>query len=313
MTGPLLTATYSSLTERFKIDNTNHKLEEITCVRNPQFVANSQQGSCGGNYKLVKIGYNVAGRGFKTIYEICYDYNEMIAKYVKHTLRPGVLDKSKVSDRQTNFEDMASFGPYQFSSFYRNSDRLTLNRNSITRGHLAAQADFFYGVEQIATYIFPNAAPQWSRFNSGNWEELERLLRSNLRQKTLDCYTGVIGVMPYNNKKTGYIREALYLDDAAKKIPVPILYFRVVHDPRTEKGIVFVGVNNVFQKPLPEDYVVCNPVTDKVKGIVLNRDRMDNLNLGYVYACDFNEFHQRYPYLPSLSVKSLLFGEVETA
>lgn len=65
--------------------------------------------------------------------------------------------------------------------------------DNIARGHLSPKADFIYGPEQLATFYYVNAAPQWHKFNSGNWNNIEVSVRNlAIRRKLhLTVYTGM--------------------------------------------------------------------------------------------------------------------------
>jgi len=51
---------------------------------------------------------------------------------------------------------------------------------------------FFSCCRQDATFYFLNVAPQWKKFNSGNWLAVELKVRSfaEKNQKDLNIYTG---------------------------------------------------------------------------------------------------------------------------
>lgn len=48
----------------------------------------------------------------------------------------------------------------------------------LSKGHLVAKADFLYGAQQLTTFWYTNAAPQWQTFNGGNWNSLENDCRA---------------------------------------------------------------------------------------------------------------------------------------
>jgi DNA/RNA endonuclease G (NUC1) len=62
----------------------------------------------------------------------------------------------------------------------------------LSRGHLTAKSDFIYGAQQMITFYFINAAPQWQTFNGGNWNSLENDVHELAATKTedLEVYTG---------------------------------------------------------------------------------------------------------------------------
>lgn len=64
--------------------------------------------------------------------------------------------------------------------------------DNIARGHLTPKGDFIYGAEQMATFYYVNAAPQWHKFNAGNWNDIEESVRrlAIKRKLALTVYTG---------------------------------------------------------------------------------------------------------------------------
>lgn len=173
----------------------------------------------------------------------------------------------------------------------------------LARGHMGAKADFVYGTQQRATFLFINAAPQWQVFNAGNWARVEDGVRAWVSKNKINvqCYTGVYGVTTLPNKEG---RETpLYLSHDSNNnglIPVPKIYFRVVIQPATKKGIVFVGVNNphLTLAQIKKDYVFCTDVSDKVNYI--NWKKTD-ITAGYSYACEVSDFLRTVKTLPALT------------
>jgi DNA/RNA endonuclease G (NUC1) len=76
------------------------------------------------------------------------------------------------------------------------AERYVHDEHFLSRGHLAARADFIFGSQQRATFYYVNAAPQWHRFNAMNWEALEHSVRVLVgkRNINLDVYTGTFGI-----------------------------------------------------------------------------------------------------------------------
>lgn len=62
----------------------------------------------------------------------------------------------------------------------------------LSKGHLVAKADFLYGAQQLTTFWYSNAAPQWQTFNGNNWNSLENDCRAFAGRigTDLDVYTG---------------------------------------------------------------------------------------------------------------------------
>lgn len=195
----------------------------------------------------------------------------------------------------------------------------------LARGHLSAKADHIYGIQQLSTFYFINAAPQWQKFNAGNWERIEAGVRSFVARKklTVDCYTGTWDILKLPDINNNYQELYLSIDNDDNnddydnqngnnhnnyyQIPVPKFYYRVVIDRATKNGIVLIGVNNPFAtiQEIENDYILCNDISDKINWINWKKDYIPN---GYSYACEVNEFLQIVNHLPDdLEVKGLLF------
>jgi len=119
----------------------------------------------------------------------------------------------------------------------------------------------------------------------------------------VNCYTGVYGVTTLPNKQG--VETPLYLAKDANNnglIPVPKLYFRVVIDPTSHKGIVFVGVNNphLTEEQIKRDYIICTDVSDQVTYI---NWKTTDIKAGWSYACEVADFLKTVKHLPALTAK----------
>ncbi|KAM3955554.1 uncharacterized protein ACR2FA_010549 [Aphomia sociella] len=99
----------------------------------------------------------------------------------------------------------------------------TLN---ISKGHLAACADFILSAERRATYDYINSAPQWLEGNKKSWSNLERDLRIKISNESSDItvYTGTFGNLTF---KTDHGEDkTVYLSKRNELVIVPVpLYF----------------------------------------------------------------------------------------
>ena len=69
---------------------------------------------------------------------------------------------------------------------YKNYD--SVKQQFFARGHLTPNADFSTEQERALTMITTNIAPQWQRFNSGNWNYLEAAIRQYATNTNHDLY-----------------------------------------------------------------------------------------------------------------------------
>lgn len=311
----LITATCVSGTT-FKVDGTSYSFSELVCKSWPSFQAEKTGSTCNGGI-LIRVGFKVTASRFAEQMQICFNEQEEVTRYVRHTLNPGSNYYQTGVDRIT-FQTAGFFNGKNVDKLYTQAtQKETINAELgydagkyfdtsniyLARGHMGAKADFNYGTQQRATFLFINAAPQWQSFNAGNWARVEDGVRAWVSKQKIDvnCYTGVWGVTTLPNKNG--VETPLYLSKDANNnglIPVPKIYFRVVIQPATKKGIVFVGVNNphLTLDQIKKDYILCNDVSDKVTYI--NWDRT-NIKTGYSYACEVSEFLKKVTHLPALT------------
>ncbi|EDV97604.1 uncharacterized protein LOC6557876 [Drosophila grimshawi] len=314
----LLTATCVSGTT-FKINGDNFEFKDLYCKSWPGFKALKTGAECNGGI-VIRVGFEITSSRFAEQMQICFNEEEEVTRYTRHQLFPGSNYYETGVDRIT-FQTAGYFGGKNVDKLYTQATQLeTINKdlggnadqyfNSganiyLARGHLGAKADFDYAPEQRATFLFINAAPQWQVFNAGNWARVEDGLRSWVSKNRMDvnCYTGVYGVTTLPN--TNGVETPLYLARDGNNnglIPVPKLYFRVVIEPSTHRGIVFVGVNNphLTEAQIKKDYVICNDVSDQVTYI---NWKTTDIKAGWSYACEVADFLKTVKTLPALTAK----------
>lgn len=293
-------------------------LKHLQCKSWPKYSARRTGSTCNGGTSLIEIGFQVEG-GFLQMMDVCHDEVDEVTRYVHHKLTPYSSEYQRGIDRpkftegdfyqgknvdqiytqvqqQEMFREILGEGSDQYFDIPKNM--------FLARGHMSAKVDHIYGNQQRATFLFINAAPQWQTFNAGNWERVEGSVRKWVSSNGMyvDCYTGVWGVssLPDYN---GIEQELFMTFDESEKglIPVPKLYFRVVIEPSTKKGIVLIGVNNphISIEKILEEYVLCEDVSDKITWINWTKD---NVLLGYSYACEVQEFRKVVTHLPTFDV-----------
>ncbi|XP_050335740.1 uncharacterized protein LOC126762763 isoform X3 [Bactrocera neohumeralis] len=312
----LVTATCVSGTN-FRVDGTTYAFKELTCKAWPTFVAEKTGASCNGGV-MVRVGFKISSSRFAQQYEVCFNEGEEVTRYVHHDLNPGANYYQTGVDRIT-FQTGGFFDGKSVDKLYTQATQLaTINEHLggdaskyfdsaknvfLARGHMAAKADFDYGLEQRASFLFINAAPQWQVFNAGNWASIEDGVRAKVTSAGwyVDCYTGVYGVTTLPNSDG--VQTPLYLAYDSNNnglIPVPKLYFRVVIEKTSKKGIVFIGVNNphLTLDEIKKDYILCTDIADQVNYISWKRT---DLTAGYSYACEVSDFRSKVTNLPNLS------------
>jgi DNA/RNA endonuclease G (NUC1) len=274
-----------------------------------------------GTKRHIEIG--CAGElHFKKLMEICFDDVRYTTLYVKATIVPPTAAYQRGSKRPYFIQDqhypswMALYDLYSIENqrgtigHILGSSELGyayINVNYfLSKGHLAAKADFVCDFQQSATFYYENVAPQWQTFNGGNWEALESSVRAYADRRKLDLvvYTGTYGVATLPD--VNGIETELYLHvdrNNNKALPVPKLFWKAVYDPKSKAGVVFVGINNPYVTNPQGDYLICTDVCSKIYWV--NWDQ-ENIKKGYSYCCEVDDFRSKVKYLPQFTVSRLL-------
>ena len=177
---------------------------------------------------------------------------------------------------------------------------------NLDKGHLVARADFVYRSQQRATFYYVNVAPQWQKFNEVNWKSLESSVRAYAKRSELDLvvYTGTYGVATLPNCNETETELYLYVDSNNNKaIPVPKFYWKAVYDPKSQAGVVFVGINNPYGTNPQGDYLICTDVCSKISWVKWDQE---NITKRYSYCCEVDDFRSTVQYLPQFTVSRLL-------
>lgn len=165
--------------------------------------------------------------------------------------------------------------------------------------------DFYYAAELNATFKYVNAAPQWQTFNGGNWEQIERDVReyANKNKVKLEVYTGTYGVATLPNEKTKQeVKLYLYTNQTTKAVPVPAMFWKAVYEPKSQKGIVLIGLNNPYERTVSK-HIICEDVSSRINWLQWTRD---SIAKGYSYACSIPNFRKFYHIFPHFAVSQLL-------
>jgi DNA/RNA endonuclease G (NUC1) len=172
---------------------------------------------------------------------------------------------------------------------------------------LAPDADFIDAGSQDATYYYINAAPQWQSFNNGNWKALEAGTRDLAISRSIDLvvYTGTFETLTLAN--VNGVQKPIYLAVDANNnnvIPAPKYYWKVVHDPATNKATAFIGINNPHLTTVTGADVFCNDVCSQV-GWMTWSNRFD-IPKGYMFCCTSASLHNVVTHSPNLGNIGLL-------
>lgn len=181
--------------------------------------------------------------------------------------------------------------------------RLKKSVQFLSRGHMAAKADFIYGTLQRATFWYLNTAPQWQSFNGGNWNSLEVSVRrfAASRRLDLDVYTGVHGQMTMEDIRGK--QQPVHLHAEGAIVSAPKFYWKVIYDPLSKQGTAFVGLNDPFIKSVTDDVYLCTDISEKIKW--LNWKPRD-IVAGISYACSVADLRKAVHVVPVLDVIGIL-------
>lgn len=280
---------------------------------------NRASGSCLSGQTLVQTGFETSN-GFVEAYTGCHSTSLHHTFYTKFVMRPDVAGFQTGVSRSDWEDGNFFFGVDPTTQYKRATQRITMtsllgsaalaeqyihltNDYFLSKGHLVAKADFFLGPHQLSTFFYSNAAPQWQTFNGNNWNALENDVRtfSNRIDADIDVYTGTYGraTLPDVNGN----QVDLYLTTTGH-MPVPRMFWKLLHNTATNTGIAFVGLNNPYQEEstIAAD-IRCTDICDQISWLTWTQN---SIAKGYSYCCEVNEFLRAFPDTPSLSVSGIL-------
>ncbi|XP_058461526.1 uncharacterized protein LOC131436683 [Malaya genurostris] len=310
----------------FNFDSTMYEFREFSCTRNVASTARRTNQACEGSAVIIEIGFEVDTR-FPKILDVCHNEATFENHWVKHEFhrshngfQTGVPRPSWI---QGSFYPGIPVNTLYTINRQRETIATILNSQSfadqlvqdvstgvyMARGHIASRTDYIYGTQQNATFWFLNAAPQWQNFNDGNWLRIENSARSFVASRNIrvTVYGGTYGVHTQTDPNGDQQPIFLNFDsDGTRRLPSPLLFYKILHDETNKAGIVLVGVNDIHLESVQhveDNYVLCEDIGDKINWI--NWDRK-NLALGYSYACEVNAFLKQIGHLAELDIPNLL-------
>lgn len=176
-------------------------IRELECEDFPSSsVRKNTRKQCYNNSTLFNIGFQLHKASFLNIIRVCFNERQqdsMYTWYDSSMLVTGHQSRVRrpyfVHDGLYRFPvDWVYSRKYQRKRFAEilNSEELAEKYirddtlHFLVRGHLSPKADFVYGAEQSATFHYINVAPQWQIFNAGNWEQVERSIREEIKNES---------------------------------------------------------------------------------------------------------------------------------
>lgn len=292
------------------------------CPMPPNYESRNTNRLCFDGNIIYEVGYQVQNQ-FYPVYESCFNQGSLNAIYTKSTLKPyNAMFQTRVERPFFIANDVYGLVPVDslFSPRGQKSavaqvvgplvDSYMTKNEFLSRGHLAAKADFVLAFGERATFHYVNCAPQWYGFNSGNWNSLEQDLRDHIHQEGYDTviYTGTYGVTELKSSFGHRVNIYLYSDENNNPvIPVPLYFYKVWYEPMTKRGIAFVGINNPYlSNSEARDLIFCKDICTGNRDFSWLTWHPGNISEGFSFCCTVSEFTNVVRHLPALDVTSLL-------
>ncbi|BES96769.1 Endonuclease_NS [Nesidiocoris tenuis] len=293
--------------------------KELDCKSKAESnVIKTDRKCANGKGTVLEIGFKVISEWFKLL-EVCHDLDEAKTYWASHTIKgDGIEGKVYRSTARPAFSrgEKWLYTGFNPDNAYKQSNqekvlKAILGPKSATeyldskatkflaRGHLAPDADFANSPQQLATYFFVNAAPQWQSINAGNWLRTEVNARTvaAANQVDLEVVTGTLGVSKMVDDK-GKEKE-VYME-GKDRLPVPEYYWKILRNPQDDSCMAIVATNNPFLKSAPTP--ICKDVCKANNWPTYQ----DDLFKGYVYCCEYKDLKKAVPHVPDVACKSTL-------
>ncbi|XP_046667760.1 uncharacterized protein LOC124359231 isoform X3 [Homalodisca vitripennis] len=303
---------------RLLVEGAELEAADLQCVSPVMSSVRLTDRRCGHpSAAMVEIGYE--SFGWHRLISSCYIANRLTSLFSTHFLNGSILAGAKRTANGRPYFQHGSHVLYEGVNpepLYRKQNqervltmllgelkaRYILRKTFLSRGHLAPDCDFTLGAWQAATYFYVNSAPQWQSINCGNWRRVENRIRELATTEKIDLVvtTGTYGILKLLDANGTY--KNIYLDPDNKKLPVPNFFWKMVINPLTSAGIVFIISNNPFLRKSPR--YVCRDVCFShgwVQPLETN-----NGHKGYVYCCSIGHFRNVVEYAPDFHSKYIL-------
>ncbi|CAK1589102.1 unnamed protein product [Parnassius mnemosyne] len=302
--------------------NAPSRFTEFKCNVPPPYVSERTNRTCFARNTIYEVGYKIENV-FYPVYESCFNEIDLNAIYSMYTQKPyNALYQTRV-DRPF-FIDNNVYGYVPVNSLFSppgqkgavarlvgvKVDDYINKTEFLSRGHLAAKTDFVFAFGERATFHYVNCAPQWVGFNGGNWNTLEVDLRNHIHNAGYDTiiYTGTFGVSQLINQYGAIVDIYLYSDvNNNPVVPVPKYFYKVVYEPKTKRGIAFVGINNPHYTPAEARALFfCHDICRENNNFGWLSWHPDTSSEGYAFCCTVNDFRDTVSHLPDFEVTGLL-------
>ncbi|XP_013184314.2 uncharacterized protein LOC106130098 [Amyelois transitella] len=306
------------INDTFRVERWIGSFKDITCNNQPWFTAEETGQACYQGAKVYRVGYQIQKR-FHSLYEACFDKEQAHTHYVRHQLSPG----ARITQYGTRpqFTEGNLFGKVRMAELYKAknqkarldailgsdmADNYVTKKQFLTRGHLAARADFTLRAEQRASFHYINTAPQWMRGNAGDWAALEDAIRRRVdsQDSTVVVYTGTHEVLTLPDSY-GKLQQIYLTADANNNpiVPVPMYFYKLVYDPAKKTAAAFVSVNSSFFNQTQVSCLsFCDDECSRHKWL-----KWRSNDGTHSFCCDYENFVEKIQYLPKLDVRGIFY------
>ncbi|CAK1542624.1 unnamed protein product [Leptosia nina] len=302
--------------------NAPSSFSNFRCNNPPNYHSKRTDRICFEGNPVIEVGYTVLN-DFYPVFESCFDEVNFNAIYSKYTQKPyNAMYQTRVerpffidNNNYRNISVDLLFSPRGQKAAVAQLVGPLVNSyittsSLLSRGHLAAKTDFVFAFTERATFHYVNCAPQWTGFNGGNWNTLEVDLRNHIHAVGYDTiiYTGTYGVSQLVDNYGRRVDLHLYTDHNNNPIiRIPQYFYKVVYEPRTKRGIAYVGINNPYYT-LSEarDLFFCEDICRNTSGFSWLTWHPDNPMEGYTFCCTVPSFKNTVHHLPPFEVNGLL-------
>lgn len=299
---------------------------EITCKAYPYHSVRKSGNTCANFQGIeLQVGFDI-GDKFITYMDLCHDEINEVSLY-SHIPMSALNYGYQSGFARPSFVSTGFFNGKYVDTLYTNVNQVAMGTKILgseeqalkffqpvatdkylARGHLTAKVEVIYGAQQRGTFWFMNAAPQFQAFNGGNWEAVESSTRRFMMNRQIvngEVYSGTHGVLTLPDINNVQQEIYLYFDENNNGlIPAPELFYKIIINKDTKSGIAIIGLNNIyFTQDEVREHIHCNDISDQIDWITWDKN---NIDFGYCYACEVNEFAAFVGTLPDLNVENVL-------
>ncbi|KAA2237611.1 hypothetical protein F0L74_32755, partial [Chitinophaga agrisoli] len=143
-----------------------------------------------------------------------------------------------------------------------------------------------------------------------NWNRLEQNLRRRIGQAGYHTmvYTGTFRVTQLRNQNNRLVDIFLHrASNGALQIPVPLYFYKVVHDSSRRLGTAFISINNpYYTQAEARNLQFCTDRCRNNNAFNWVGWQPDRIDLGYSFCCTIADFRRTIPHLPAFNVNGLL-------